>query len=205
MLPVQFITHYSEHIPHEESAMLALKGGCKWIQLRIDNATDAEVEPIAKRLQKACREHSATFILYNRVELAKKIDADGVHLDKNDMSVDKARLHLGEGFIISGSANTFEDICLLKQQSADYICCGPYRCTTFNEEATPILGLDGYRHIIAQTQEEHIRIPLCAIGGIRMEDVANIMSTGMHGIAVSSMLLQSENPVATMQQLLAMQ
>ena len=96
MLPVQFITHYSDHISHEESAMLALKGGCKWIQLRIDNATDAEVEPIAKRLQKACREHSATFILYNRVELAKKINGEIISADSmqiyKDMDIGSAKV-----------------------------------------------------------------------------------------------------------------
>lgn len=82
MIPVQFITHTTPTIGYEESAMLALQGGCRWIQLRMKNATDEEVESIALRLLKACHDVGATFILDDRVELCQKIKADGVHLGK---------------------------------------------------------------------------------------------------------------------------
>ena len=69
MVPVQFITHTTPDIGYEESALLALSGGCKWIQLRMKDAADDEVEPIARRLLQACREHGATFVIDDRVEL----------------------------------------------------------------------------------------------------------------------------------------
>ena len=126
MVPVQFITHTTATIGYEYSAMLALRGGCKWIQLRMKNASDDEVEPIAVRLLEQCRFNQATFILDDRVELCKKIGADGVHLGKHDMPVDEAREVLGHDFIIGGTANTIDDIRQLNRLSADYVGCGPF-------------------------------------------------------------------------------
>lgn len=195
MIPVQFITHTTPTISYEESALIALQGGCKWIQLRMKGATDNEVEPIATRLLKACHEQGATFVLDDRVELCKKIQADGVHLGKNDMPVHEARTFLGEDFIIGGTANTFEDIKMLKYAGADYVGCGPFRFTTTKENLSPIIGLDGYRSIMSQIRTEGLRIPICAIGGITLEDVIPILDTGINGIAVSSSVLHATDPV----------
>lgn len=127
MIPVQFITHQTKTISYEESALLALKGGCKWIQLRMKDASDEEVETLARRLKDKCRKFDAVFVIDDRVELVKKIEADGVHLGKNDMPVDEARRFLGEGFLIGGTANTIEDVRRIHRASADYIGCGPFR------------------------------------------------------------------------------
>lgn len=202
MIPVQFITHTTPGISYEESAMLALRGGCKWIQLRMKGATDDEVEPIARRIQEACRQAEATFILDDRVELCKKIQADGVHLGKNDMPVDEARQLLGHEFLIGGTANTIDDIRELKRRSADYIGCGPFRFTTTKEKLAPTIGLDGYRDIMQALHEEGLRIPVCAIGGITSDDVLPLLDAGVHGIAVSGTILRADNPVAEMQKLL---
>ena len=195
MIPVQFITHTTPEIGYEESALLALKGGCKWIQLRMKGCTDEEVEPIAVRLLKACHEAGATFVLDDRVELCKKIQADGVHLGKNDMPVHEARAFLGEDFIIGCTANTFEDIKKLKYSGADYVGCGPFRFTTTKDNLSPIIGLEGYREIMKQVEAEALRIPICAIGGITLEDVMPILETGVQGIAVSGSVLRAEDPV----------
>lgn len=203
MIPVQFITHTTPTIGYEESAMLALQGGCRRIQLRIKNATDEEVEPMALRLLQACREVGSTFILDDRVELCKKINADGVHLGQNDMPVDQARQYLGHEFLIGGTANTFDDICRLKRQSADYIGCGPFRFTETKEKLSPILGLEGYANIVKQVAEKGIRIPICAIGGITLDDVIPIIETGIQGIAVSGAVLRADNPVNMMQRFLS--
>ena len=94
---------------------MALEGGCRWIQLRMKDASDDEVRKAAAEIQPMCKAHDAIFLLDDRVELAKELKADGVHLGKNDMPVDKARRVLGEEFIIGGTANTFEDIERLAQ------------------------------------------------------------------------------------------
>lgn len=202
MVPVQFITHTTATIGYEDSAMLALRGGCKWIQLRMKNASDDEVEPIAVRLLEQCRKNQATFILDDRVELCKKIKADGVHLGKHDMPVDEAREVLGHDFIIGGTANTIDDIRQLKRLSADYVGCGPFRFTTTKEKLSPVIGLEGYKQIMQQVEHEALRIPICAIGGIELDDVMPILETGVHGIAVSGAILRADDPVQMMQSFL---
>lgn len=194
MIPVQFITHQNDRLTYEASARAALAGGCKWIQLRMKGYPDDEVEPIARRLLKECRDHDATFIIDDRVELVKKIEADGVHLGKNDMPVAEARRVLGEGFLIGGTANTIDDVRALHRASADYIGCGPFRYTTTKEKLSPILGLEGYRSIMQTMRDELIDIPLCAIGGITIDDVVALMETGVDGIAVSGAMMNADDP-----------
>lgn len=198
MIPVQFITHQTKTISYEESALLALKGGCKWIQLRMKDASDEEVETLARRLKDKCREFDAVFVIDDRVELVKKIEADGVHLGKNDMPVDEARRFLGEGFLIGGTANTIEDVRRIHRASADYIGCGPFRFTETKKNLSPVLGLAGYEEIMKTMRDEAITIPLCAIGGITLTDVAGIMSVGVDGIAVSGAVLNAADPVEEM-------
>ena len=110
MVSLQFITHQTERYSYLESARMALEGGCKWIQLRMKDALLEEVEAVALQLKPLCKEHEAILILDDHVELAKKLEVDGVHLGKKDMPIDQARQILGEAFIIGGTANTFEDV-----------------------------------------------------------------------------------------------
>lgn len=202
MVPIQFITHSYKNISYEESARLALKGGCRWIQLRVKDATDEELEPLAIRLRDACREKEAIFVLDDRVELCKKIKADGVHLGKNDMPISKVRDLLGQEYIIGGTANTMDDIRCLRDGDVDYIGYGPFRFTTTKEKLAPILGIEGYRTARKIMDEENINIPLVAIGGIMLDDVPLLLDTGVNGIAVSGAIIRAENPVKMMQNFL---
>ncbi len=203
MVPIQFITHFTERISYEESALLALQGGCRWIRLRMKNEPDETVEPIALRLQKACREAGATFIIDDRVRLVKKIKADGVHLGKEDMPVAEARRFLGEEFLIGGTANTADDVLRLKRESADYVGCGPFRFTTTKQKLAPILGLEGYRTLMHRLAVENLSIPVCAIGGITLADIPEILATGVRGIAVSGSILNAADPIQAMRDFIA--
>lgn len=194
-MKLQFITHYTECYSYEDSARIALEGGCRWIQLRMKDATDDEIRPIALRIQTLCRSCQATFILDDRVELAKEIGADGVHLGKNDMPIAEARRLLPRPFIIGGTANTFEDIKLHYEAGADYIGCGPFRFTTTKKKLSPVLGYEGYRNILERMKEAGICIPVVGIGGITYNDIPELLKTGLNGIALSGSILQAENPV----------
>ena len=199
---LQFISHYTEHYSYLDSIRLALEGGCRWIQLRMKDATDDEVRPIAMAAQQMCREVGATFIIDDRVELVRELHADGVHLGKNDMPIREARKILGPDFIIGGTANTFDDVKLHYESSADYIGCGPFRFTTTKQKLAPVLGLDGYRSIVSQIRAANINIPIVAIGGITEDDIPDILATGITGIALSGTVLRAENPVQKMNELL---
>ncbi len=194
-MKLQFITHFSDTYSYYDSARLALEGGCRWIQLRMKDATDEEVEREAIRVQVLCKQYQATFILDDRVELAKKLNADGVHLGKNDMPIAEARRYLGNGFILGGTANTFEDVVAHYKAGADYIGCGPFRFTTTKKNLSPILGLEGYTEIVRKMKENGINLPIVAIGGITREDIPAIMQTGVTGIALSGTILRAKDPV----------
>ena len=202
MRAIQFITHETETIVYVEGARMALEGGCRWIQLRMKDASDDEVRKAAAEIQPMCKAHDAIFLLDDRVELAKELKADGVHLGKNDMPVDEARRVLGEEFIIGGTANTFEDIERLARQGADYIGCGPFRFTTTKKNLAPVIGIEGYRDIIEKMEAAGIDLPVVAIGGITADDIDDILATGVRGIAVSGTVLRAENPVAMMKQII---
>ena len=195
---IQFITHTNSRYGYTDGARMALEGGCRWIQLRMKDATDDDVRPIAHEIRKLCTEYGAKFILDDRVNLVVETGADGVHLGKNDMPVDEARKMLGRNKIIGGTANTFEDVERLSRQGADYIGCGPFRFTTTKKNLSPVLGLEGYRDITAQMKAHDIQLPIVAIGGILHQDIPAIMQTGVTGIAVSGAILNAENPVEEM-------
>lgn len=196
---LQFITHYNERYSYEDSAKIALEGGCRWIQLRIKEAEEKFLEQMALRVQSMCREYGATFIIDDNVLLAQKIGADGVHLGKNDMPVAQARQILGEKFIIGGTVNSFEDILYhLKNGTPDYFGCGPFRFTSTKKNLAPVLGLEGYRDIVLKMREKGVDIPLVAIGGITKEDIPQLLECGINGIALSGSIINAENPVREM-------
>ena len=199
---IQFITHSNNRYSYVDGARLALEGGCRWVQLRMKEATEAEFMAAAAEIGRLCKEHGATFVLDDHVEWVEKTGADGVHLGKNDMPIDEARKILGNDKIIGGTANTFEDVERLYRQGANYIGCGPFRFTTTKKNLSPVLGLEGYQHIVDQMKSHGINLPIVAIGGILESDIKSILATGVSGIAVSGGILNAENPAEEMQRFL---
>lgn len=199
---IQFITHSNNRYGYVDGARLALEGGCRWVQLRMKEATEAEFMAAAAEIGRLCKEHGATFVLDDHVEWVEKTGADGVHLGKNDMPINEARKILGSDKIIGGTANTFEDVERLYRQGADYIGCGPFRFTTTKKNLSPVLGLEGYQHIVDQMKSHGINLPIVAIGGILESDIKSILATGVSGIAVSGGILNAENPAEEMQRFL---
>lgn len=196
---LQFITHCTERYSYVESARMALLGGCRWIQLRMKEAKERLFEENALIIQQMCKEFGATFIIDDNVLLAKKIMADGVHLGKSDMPIPEARDILGEGFIVGGTVNSFEDILShLPNNVPDYFGCGPFRFTSTKKNLAPILGYEGYKDILRKMGNANIRIPLIAIGGIAKGDISNLLECGINGIALSGSILRADNPIQEM-------
>ena len=198
---IQFISHYTDQYSYLDAIRLALEGGCRWVQLRMKDASIHDFLRIGKEVRRLCDSYQATFILDDHVELVREIGADGVHLGKKDMPVAEARKTLGNDCIIGGTANTFDDVKMHYEASANYIGCGPFRFTTTKQGLAPVLGLEGYRSIIAQMSAEGIDLPMVAIGGITAEDIPAIMQTGVSGIALSGAVLRAADPVAEMKRL----
>ncbi len=202
MFPIQFISHCTDSISYLQSVESALEGGCRWIQLRVKNATDAQVMPLAMQCMKLCREAGATFIIDDRVGLAAAIGADGVHLGKEDMPIYEARKILGSKAIIGATANTVDDIRYLCTQEVDYIGCGPFRHTDTKERLAPVLGETGYRRIISMMRQEAIDLPIIGIGGITAEDILLLKEIGLSGIALSGSVLRATDPIEEMRRIM---
>ncbi|MBQ3658355.1 MAG: thiamine phosphate synthase [Bacteroidales bacterium] len=195
---IQFISHQNAKYSYLDGIKLALEGGCRWIQLRMKDSSEDEIVSLGKEVKKLCEQYHATFIVDDHVGLVKVIGADGVHLGKNDMPVDTARRILGQDSIIGATANTFDDVLNAYNKGANYIGCGPFRFTTTKKNLSPVLGLDGYRQIVSRKRAQNINIPIVAIGGILKEDISEIMSTGISGIALSGAVLNALDPVSEM-------
>lgn len=199
---LQFITHYTDSYSYVDSARIALEGGCRWIQLRMKDAEERELRDTAIIIQRMCRAAGATFIIDDNVALAKSIGAQGVHLGKGDMPIAEARKILGEGFIIGGTVNSFDDILHhLHTSPPDYFGCGPFRYTSTKRNLAPILGIEGYSDIIKQMREHNIATPLIAIGGIAKEDIPQLLECGVDGIALSGSILRADNPPQEMREI----
>jgi thiamine-phosphate pyrophosphorylase len=201
-MEVQFITHHTDRYTALDGIRLALAGGCRWIQLRMKEASDAEVIAVAREARMMCDAYGARLILDDRAHLVAETHADGVHLGRTDMPVDEARRLLGPDPIIGGTANTIDDIRRLDAMGADYIGCGPLRFTTTKARLAPLLGYDGYEALLSQMRHEGITLPLIAIGGVTADDLPTLARIGVAGIAVSGHVLRADDPIRAMQNLI---
>lgn len=192
---LQFITHPSDRYTIAEEVQMVLEGGCRWIQLRLKDATDEEFRQTALEIIPMCKEHEAFLVFDDRVELAMEMSVHGVHLGKFDMNPLIARETMGAEAIIGCTANTATDIKAFKGKDVDYIGLGPFRYTTTKSKLSPVLGLEGYADIIREIRAAEIELPIVAIGGITIDDIDDIMATGVNGIAMSGAIINAPDPV----------
>lgn len=192
---LQFITHPSDKYSIAEEVQMVIEGGCGWIQLRMKDATDEEVRRTAMELIPLCQETGTFLVIDDRVELVNELKVSGVHLGKDDMPPREARELLGPHAIIGVTANTADDILSLRGIDVDYVGLGPFRHTTTKEHLAPVLGLEGYRDIVATVRAAGITLPIVAIGGITADDTEALMATGVSGIAVSGAIIGAADPV----------
>jgi thiamine-phosphate diphosphorylase len=193
-----FVT--SEEEPVAQITM-ACAAGIRLIQLRMKEASDAEVLAAAVVAKAICAHYGCFLLINDRVEVAMAAEVDGVHLGQLDMAVGEARRLLGADKIIGGTANTMAQLREHYRQGADYIGLGPYRFTTTKKNLSPVLGLEGYRNIVTGLRAERVVIPLVAIGGIGVVDVAPLLGAGVHGVAFSGMLVHAEEPAVVVRSL----
>lgn len=192
---LQFITHESDRYSIVEEAQMAIEGGCRWIQLRMKDATDEEVRNVALEIIPMCRESDTFLIIDDRVNLVNDLKVSGVHLGKDDMDPLEARELLGPHAIIGITANTADDLLKYKGKDIDYAGVGPFRFTTTKKTLAPQLGLDGYREIVSQLKASGITLPIVAIGGITIDDIDPLLQTGVNGIAMSGAIINADDPV----------
>lgn len=192
-LAIQYITDYKEGLTIGEQVESVCRGGIRWIQLRMKDASDENLLQEGRLIKEICKRYHALFIINDNVPVARQLDADGVHLGKEDMNPQEARKILGAGKIIGATCNTWEDVILRAAQQVDYIGLGPFTFTTTKKKLSPILGIQGYDRILQQMRRSGIDLPVFAIGGITESDIPPLMATGIQGIAISGLIKNSDN------------
>lgn len=165
----------------------ALEGGATFIQLREKNLDDAETLKEAVLLQDLCKKYKVPFVVNDKVEVALKMDADGVHVGQSDMEAGNVRQLLGPDKIIGVSAQTVEQALLAQERGADYLGVGAVFPTGSKSDAVEV-DHDTLRAIC-----QAVDIPVVAIGGISRENVSRLAGTGICGIAVISAIFAQKD------------
>lgn len=185
---------YISQAPHLENIRAACEAGCRWVQLRakelltadddMDALYNARVQ-LAIDAKKICDQFGAKLSINDHPAIAAQVNAYGVHVGKLDMPVKEARSIAGDQSWLGGTANTIDDVLAHINDGVDYVGVGPFRFTTTKEKLSPILGLEGYQHLMSFVGN---KIPVLAIGGILLEDILALKETGVHGVAVSGLI-----------------
>lgn len=189
MEKLQYISQGFTIEDQELNIRKALDHGIKWIQVRWKNAPENEFIKLCEISKKLCSDNQTVCIINDHVQIAKEIDADGVHLGLKDTPIEIARHILGTNKIIGGTANTISDVLQRMNEPCDYIGLGPLRFTSTKEQLSPILGFEGYEEIIQNLKERSLEIPkIFAIGGVVLNDIELLQSIGIYGAAVSGQI-----------------
>jgi len=178
--------------PYENDQILkkvekALKGGAKIVQLRDKTKSDEDLIPYAIALKKLSHKYGAIFIINDRVELALKVDADGVHLGKEDLSITSARKILKDKIIGVSCYGDLKRAKEIEALSADYVAFGSF----FPSPTKPSAEIVDKRIILEA--KKVLRIPVCAIGGITLERAKELIELGADMIATVSDIWMAEN------------
>jgi len=201
---LQYISQGLTLAEQKNNILKALDAGATWIQIRWKQADEQDFLQLAQEIKQVCEQFAAKCIINDHVKLAKELDVDGVHLGLTDCGIADARLLLGSKKIIGGTANSLEDVLGRIAEQCDYIGLGPYKHTHTKQKLSPLLGLAGYENIINQIRQQGLpSVPIFAIGGISsLEDIQNLLQTGVYGIAVSGLVTQTPNIISSIKNLL---
>ncbi len=165
----------------------ALRGGATMVQLREKDLEEDAFEREARVIQDLCRSFHVPFLINDNVELAKRLDADGVHVGQSDEAADAVRAYLGPNKIIGVTAKTVQQALDAEKAGADYLGSGAVFGTSTKPDAIP-LPLDRFQEIC-----ESVSIPVVAIGGITSENILQLEGRKMSGFAVVSGIFAAED------------
>jgi thiamine-phosphate pyrophosphorylase len=197
-----YLTHDLEDRSHAMQANIALENGISWVQFRTKVLKGDELIREALKVRKSCNDFNAKFIINDYVEVAKEVNADGVHLGKEDMEIAKAREILGDDFIVGATVNSKKDLVRFALENVDYLGVGPYRNTSTKKNLSAVLAREELVELIREIRSKSSTIPIILIGGINVGDILNIMELGANGVAVSSTINMADNPSLMTKQIL---
>ena len=189
-------TTLQSRFTHSQLAELAIQGGADTIQFRHKNGTTRELIDIAQQMQETCFQQDVPLIINDRADIAIAVGAKGTHFGQDDLPVSIGRKILSPETIIGASARTHDKILQAISEGADYIGYGPIYQTTSKADAETPKGLEQL-YQMCQIAE----CPVIAIGGITLQNVAEVIKAGAHGVAVISAVCGQSDPIGATQKL----
>lgn len=196
---LHYISQGANAKAHLENIQKACQFGAELVQLRLKNSSEKKILKAAEEAREITSHYYTRLIVNDHYKIGKAVNADGVHLGKTDTCPTIARKALKSWQIIGGTANTIDDCNTLIDKNIDYIGLGPFRFTTTKDNLSPVLGVNGYLAIIEALKKD---IPIIAIGGITIKDVPELITTGIHGVAVSGEITRDFNKIKEFHKLL---
>ncbi len=175
----------------------ALEGGVRAVQLREKGLGGRELFILAEKTKRLCERYQANLFVNDRVDVALGVDADGVHLGGDSLPVRAARELLGAEKLIGVSTHSIDEASEAEQEKADFILFGPVYFTASKAAYGEPQGLGRLKKVV-----EKISLPVYAIGGVKVGNIAEVKETGVRGIALISAVLSASDPRAATRRIL---
>ncbi len=172
-----------------------IEGGARVVQLREKELSDREFFELARIFRQRTEQAGMTLIINDRVDVCRAVEADGVHLGQDDFPLREARRLLGPNTIIGVSTHRVEQALRAVEEGADYINVGPIFETQTKQHSGPPVGLDLFREI-----RRLVNIPITVMGGIKLENLDQVLEAGARRIAVVSAVVGADDIAATVRQ-----
>jgi thiamine-phosphate pyrophosphorylase len=163
-------------------------GGVDLLQLRAKNHSMVEIEKLARDLRAVTTEKGVSLIINDHPQIARNVQADGVHLGQDDLSIADARKIVGSECAIGRSTHSVDQAIRAFYEGADYIGFGPIFATPTKPDYPPI-GLDDIARV-----HDSVRIPIFCIGGIKLDNLPKVIEAGARRAVIVSGLLQASDP-----------
>jgi len=175
--------------------LAALEGGARLFQYRAKNLNETHQFFQAEVIKQLCDRYNANLIINDNAELCLHLDAFGVHLGKDDSTIESARKIIGAEKVIGVSCyNSSDRVAMAQDSGADYLALGAFFNTSTKPKA-PKASLSLFKKVRAQS-----KLPIVAIGGITLENAPSLIIEGIKTMAVINSLFMSDNIEATTKQ-----
>lgn len=168
---------------NQKDAYEILRGGAPILQLRDKTRTNFWEK--ARQIASFKKECPFIFIMNDDLEIAAEL-ADGVHVGRDDPSIEECRKRLGPGKLVGYSAHSIEEAVGAERQGADYVAFGAIFPSPSKGPGHPIQGLEKLREVVAA-----LKIPVVAIGGIDRTNIGQVKESGVSACAMISALTRA--------------
>jgi thiamine-phosphate pyrophosphorylase len=181
---------YVEKSDAARVAEAMIKGGVDLIQLRGKEQSIDELVDLAAELHELTARSRTPLIVNDHAEVASEVPVEGVHVGQDDDSIEVARRKAGRAVVVGKSTHSLEQACAAQREGADYIGFGPIFATPTKPNYAPI-GLSDIKRV-----HEKVSLPIFCIGGIKIDNLAQVISAGARRAATVSGLLKAPDIAA---------